>query len=63
MVALKGETMDDDSLAEGKLRNNGEQIGKSRLTDKNITYLPTKNYDISKHPNHLIHPRGLVDPL
>lgn len=55
--------MDDDNLAEGKLRDNGEQISRSTLTDKNNTYLPVKNYDISKHPNHLIHPRGLIDPL
>lgn len=56
--------MDDDKLlAEGKPRDNGERISKSRLPDKNITYLPMKNDDISKHPNHLIHPRGLIDPL
>lgn len=55
--------MDDDNLAEGKLRDNAEQISKSRLTDKNITCSPTKDYDISEHPDHLIHPRGLVDPL
>lgn len=30
---------------------------------RNNVHLPLKNYDVPKHPNHLVQPRGLVDPL